>query len=514
MRQSHLFISNAAVIWATRILLVLPQLFLVPYLIRTIGEAGYGVYALVWSLVMAFEQLQRSLQSGVVKYCAGFFAQGRLDEINSVVSSSFVYSLILAVLACAGTILAATFHYDATGQIGSALAVVGIMALFVFPLTPFVAVIQSRQRYYVEAIAETASRYVGLLVLVTWFHILGPSIIALITIMAGMLFLSRLAQVPIAYRMAPGLQNRFRLVDGDSLRLITTFGAATVFASLCLAANSTGVRWLMDALVSTTFVAHLAIILMPGLFLSQIIEAMTITVMAATSAYVATGNERMLKELLIGGMRYTTMLALASLLSAGLLMPSVLSVWLGTDYVFLSPYALVLFASLAFLLSTSIAHHMLKGIGKLRAVVFIYAVALVIVPLGVILSVLHFGNDPYVAVTAGLASGHLVCGCLQLGFCMKAVSAHMREVLARVYAPPILVAAAASLVAFGLVAAFEIDGLFGRASVCALAFALFASGCYTLVATAAERQNVRVLVPLALSKLAAIGGIPSKPARR
>ena len=84
MRQSHLILSNAAIIWTTRVLQLLPQLFLVPYLIGTIGDTGYGIYALIWSLIMSIEQLQKSLQSGVVKYSAGFLAQGRMEEVNKV----------------------------------------------------------------------------------------------------------------------------------------------------------------------------------------------------------------------------------------------------------------------------------------------------------------------------------------------------------------------------------------------------------------------------------------------
>ena len=121
MRQSYLILSNAAIMWATRVFLLVPQLILVPYLIGTIGESGYGVYALVWSLMMSIEQLQLSLQQGVVKYSAGFLAQGRMDEVNKVVSTSFVYSILLAVVACAGTLVAAAFYKDPTGQIGSTL---------------------------------------------------------------------------------------------------------------------------------------------------------------------------------------------------------------------------------------------------------------------------------------------------------------------------------------------------------------------------------------------------------
>ncbi len=475
--------------WAARVLLLVPQLVLVPYLIGTIGEAGYGIYVLVWSLMMSIEQLQMSLQSGVVKYSAGFFAQGQIDEVNKIVSSSFVYSILLAFLTSAGIFLAAAFYNDPTGKIASSLVVVGIMVLFIFPLTPYVAVIQSRQRYYVGAIAGTVSTYVSLLAVVVWFKMMRPSVEAVLVIMAGMLFLSRLVQVPVAYRMVSGLQNRPNLFDLKNFRLLTSFGGTMIFVGLCLMANSTGVRWLMGILVSTSFVAHLAIMLMPGLLLSQLIGAVTITVMPATSAYEATGNQRMLQELLIRGMRYTMILALAGLLTAVLLMGNVLSVWVGPDYVFLAPYALALFASISFMLSTSISHHMLKGLGRLRITVFISLMGLVIVPIGLILLVFQIWHNPYVAVTSGLAAGHVVCGCLQIGFCTKAVHVGLRETFVRVYGQPLLAAAVAILPVYALMHYGTIEGLPARLGLTALCIGTFGAQMYFLYASQAERRQ-------------------------
>jgi O-antigen/teichoic acid export membrane protein len=508
MRQSHLILSNAVIIWATQALQLIPQLILVPYLIGTIGEGGYGIYALVWSLMMSIDQLEMSLQSGVVKYSAGFLAQGRIDEVNKVVSSSSVYSIFLAIVACAGILIAAGLYGDPSGQIGSALIVVGILVIFIIPLTPYIAVIQARQRYYVGAIAGTVSKYSSLLVVVTWFHVVGPSLEALIIIMAGMLFLGRLVQVPIAYRLTPGLRNHLRLFDGKSFRGIAAFGAATVLVSVCLAINSTGVRWLMGSLESTTFVTHLAIIIMPGLLLSQIVLAMTSTIMPATSAYKATGNQRVLQELLIRGMRYTSILVLAGCLVAALLMRNVLAAWVGADYIFLAPYALILFGSWSFMLTTSSSHHMLKGLGKLRSVVLIFALGLVVVPIGLILTVFYIWREAYVAVIAGLAAGHLVCGCLQLLSSAKAVHAGFREVFVRVYAEPILTAVAVGVVVRAIVTFGGLDGLAGRGGVSVIAFLLFLGACYTLIATTAERQQVKELIQSSLSKLPGFCRIP------
>jgi O-antigen/teichoic acid export membrane protein len=491
--------------WATRVLLLIPQLALVPYLIGTIGEAGYGLYVLVWSLMLSIDELEKSLQSGVVKYSAGFVAQGRMHEVNQIVSSSFAYSILLAVVASATILGAAAFGGTTWNQMNSALVVIGIMLLFIFPLTPYIAIIQGRQRYYVGAIAETISKYVSVLAVVAWFHTMGPSLEALIVIMAGALFLARLAQVPIAYRLVPGFQNRLGLVDLVHFRLIASFGAATVLVSLCLAANSTGVRWLMDWLASASFVAHLTIMVMPLLLMYQVMSAISLTIMPATSGYEATGNERMLLELLVRGMRYSTILSLSGLLVAVLLMRDALRVWVGPDYLFLAPYALALFASGAFMSSTSVAHHMLKGLGKLQVVAFIYFFGLVVVPFSLIIGIFHIWRNPYIAVTAGLAFGHLTCGCLNVIFGARVVKTRLRGVLIRVYLQPLLVASAVWLVVAGTAAIRGVDSLIANSLASVFAVLLFFGGCYALISTATERQQLKGILQLAAKGIPALG---------
>jgi O-antigen/teichoic acid export membrane protein len=501
VRQSHLVVSNAAIMWVTRVFLLIPQLILVPFLIRHIGDAGYGVYALVWSLMVSIDQLQDSLQQGVIKYSAGFLAQSRIDEVNKVISSSFVYSLLLATLACCGTMAAAVFYDDPSGQVRTALVVTAIMVLFIIPLTPYIAIIQSKQRYYVGAIAETASKYVSLLLLVLWFHFVGPSVEALIVIMAVMLFVTRLVQVPVAYRLVPGLRNRLTGFDRQSFRLTASFGAAIVFIALCVAANTTGVRWMMGMLASTSFVTHLSIILMPTMLLSQIILAVTITVMPASSAYDATGNKWMLQELLIYSMRYTTLIILAGTTVAFLMMSNVLEIWVGKDYLFLAPYALVLFTTGSFMLTTSTAHHMLKGLGRLRQTVFICIISLVVIPMGLIALVFRLSHEPYIAVTSGLAAGNVVYGILLMFFCIKAVGADFKRVFLRVYIQPTMVAAVVFPLAMVSVTYWGIDGFVGRTAISMLSVVLFFVGSYLFITSGVERRQVKEMYQLALGRI-------------
>ena len=86
------------------VVLLVPQLILVPYIIHRIGDEGYGVYVLAWSLMLAIDKLQNSLQQGVVKYSAEFSALNRTDGVNRVVTSSFVYSIFISLLAFIGVL--------------------------------------------------------------------------------------------------------------------------------------------------------------------------------------------------------------------------------------------------------------------------------------------------------------------------------------------------------------------------------------------------------------------------
>lgn len=491
MRQSHLILSNAVIMWTTQVLNLIPQFIFVPFLISTIGETGYGVYALVWPLVISIDQLMQCLQQGVVKYCAGFQVKGRIDQINHVVSSSFVYSVIMAMAASLVVFVIASFYSDSTGQVGKALVIVGMMVLLTVPLTPYVAVIQSRQRYYVDAVAGTMSKFAALFLVVILFRFVTPSVEVVIAVMAGTLFFSRLAQVPLAYRLMPGLRNHIGLFDKKSFRLIASFGAATVILSLCLVLNSTGIRWLMDLLVSTQFVAHLAIMLMPGLLLFQLIGALNVPFMAVTSAIEATGNQSQLRELMMRGMRYTVFLVLASIIPVSLLLRWALTLWVGRQYAFLAPYSMIWFGSVAFLLSTSAIHQVLKGTGRLKAAVIIYLLGLVLVPAGTILSMVLTGGDPYVAVTVGLAAGNLISGGLHIGYSKRFFGLLFRDILTRVYAKNLVFALVVLAAVHGAVVVGVANSPISRVIASVLGVLIYVWGGYAWVATLEERCQLK-----------------------
>ncbi len=505
MRQSHLLIYNAVVIWVTRIFRVFPELILVPFLIHRIGEASYGVYALAWSLMLAIDMLQMGLCSGVIKHSAAFLAEKRIQEVNKVISTAFVYSIIFGVLACVSILLVVRLSGNLAEDLVFGLVLVALMVLIVIPLTPYVGIILSRQRYDINAIADTLFRYIKVLLIVLWFKLVSPSLEALMVISITVVILTRLVQVPIAYRLIPGLRNRPSLFRWQTFKMLMSFGAMIILCTFCSVLNNTGIKWLMGTMVSTAFVAHLVIMLTPALLLSQMVQAMTLTIMPTTSKYNALGDYHVLSELFIRGTRYGTLLVTAGVMAAVLSMRSVFAVWVGPEYEFLASFAIIILCGVSFQMSTSCAHHMLRGMGMLRVSFLNSVVGHVVVPVLSIMIIFLVWKKPYLAVATGLCLGSVVNGLMQLYFCTKAVRVSYRKILLRAYGEPLMVAIPVSALALGFVTYGSIESLGERICISTLAVFLFCAGFYLLFSTAAEHRQLKECYQLVLDRTVSLG---------
>ena len=186
---------------------MIPPLILVPFVIRHLGESGYGEYALIWSLIMAIETLEISLQSGVIKYSAGYLAQNRIDDVNRVLSSTFVFSLVLGLLSCVLIVSSAFIKFEGSKEMTNSLVMVGIMMIFLVPTTPFQGIVMAKQRHYLRALIGVLVQYGGLILVIAWFKLAKPSVGALVAIMA-LTVLS--VELPDSFSLSSGSRTFFQ----------------------------------------------------------------------------------------------------------------------------------------------------------------------------------------------------------------------------------------------------------------------------------------------------------------
>ena len=495
MSQSHRLIHNTSVIWLTRFLRYIPELLLVPFIIKNIGADAFGVYVLAWSILTAMERMQEPVTSAVVKYGAGYLAQNNTPDVNRIASTAFSIATLIAGIISLCVLIAAfvspdLLHHDSQRlqelTFYCLLAVAGTI-IASYPLMPFVGIMYARQRHDLFFLLDTAAAYFKALLVVLWFTILQPSAIALILITGLAFFLPRFVMALRANRAVPGLKIQKKSIDAYHFRLIFSFAGVLFLASLCYIVNFTGIKWVMGIVASTAFVAHLEIILIPSRVVGQLTHGMTLTVMPAASKLDALEDTERLNELFIRGTRYICVIIILEIIAASLLLKPLLLLWMGGDYLFLHKYLFLFFCFNAVHTMGYCANQIMRGGGKLRAVFWNSLIGQALVPVGATLLLYGLTQDPYWTAAIGLSAGAIVYGLVQVVSCQMALETPRRDLLQRAFVQPTLIGAPFFL--GGLFISLQSGGLdlFPGVLACCLAALLFLAAFYFIFATADEK---------------------------
>jgi O-antigen/teichoic acid export membrane protein len=90
------YLSNVAWSWGGVLVTLFVGFYLSPYIIRRVGDTQFGLWSLALSLVEYYWLIDLGLRSATVKYSAQFRAAGRDDQLNELLSTGLLYSLIAA----------------------------------------------------------------------------------------------------------------------------------------------------------------------------------------------------------------------------------------------------------------------------------------------------------------------------------------------------------------------------------------------------------------------------------
>ncbi len=103
LRRSERFFKNVLWSWLGVAATIASGIFLSPYLIRKLGNEGYGIWVLAFGLMENYWLFDLGLRSATVKYAAHYRATGEVDKINAVISTGVAYFSALAFALLGGT---------------------------------------------------------------------------------------------------------------------------------------------------------------------------------------------------------------------------------------------------------------------------------------------------------------------------------------------------------------------------------------------------------------------------
>lgn len=106
-RPSEPFVKNVLWNWLGVAVTLVSGIVLAPFLVRNLGDEGFGVWVLVFGLIEYYWLFDLGLRSATIKYCAHYRATGEPDRINEVINTGLVYCSAVALAQAAGSVLLA-----------------------------------------------------------------------------------------------------------------------------------------------------------------------------------------------------------------------------------------------------------------------------------------------------------------------------------------------------------------------------------------------------------------------
>jgi O-antigen/teichoic acid export membrane protein len=309
-----------------------------PVLVHGLGDGGYGLWILVFSLTGYFGIFDQGIRPSLVRYVARDYARGDREGVARTLSSAVALYGTLGLLTLIVTVvLAATFTrflriepalVDEARQV---ILIAGASVAAGFPLGVFGAALSGLQRY-------DLANFVGIGVTV----VRGLSFVAVLRLGGGLVelawasFIMNLVGHSLSWAMVNRLLPDVRLAwMGITRERLALIGSYSGFAFVGALANS--ISFQTDALVITAFLG--AALVTPFALAAGLVENVRSLVYLATwvlaptaSELEATGDTRKLHALVITGAKYSVLLSWPVLFGLLIFGTDLLGIWVGPRF--------------------------------------------------------------------------------------------------------------------------------------------------------------------------------------
>jgi O-antigen/teichoic acid export membrane protein len=243
-------------------------IFLMPYTVRHLGTAEYGLWMLVGSMTAYFQLLDLGYGNGIVRYVSDADARGDTTLVNQILSTFVVvYAALGAAAAVAvGAMIVwvvPNFPKLQPSQISLArfvLAVIGVRIALGFPMTVFGAATTARQRFALNNMVATVIALVNgastFVLLYLGYRVRAVVTASTITAIAGYAAYAWTAKIAF-----PELRLRVSAFRGSLVRDVTTFSLYIFLIDIAIQIGFNLDNVVVGAALGTTAVAIYAVTL-------------------------------------------------------------------------------------------------------------------------------------------------------------------------------------------------------------------------------------------------------------
>lgn len=505
MSLARVLIRNMLGNWVGFAVQLMLAFFMTPFVLRSLGDARYGVWAIMMGLTGYYGLLDVGFRAGLTQYLARSLAVRDFDRLNRTASTGFAALSICGAIVIVASLLVSglaprIFHVpgELIHEVRWGIIIVGIGTAAQFIFFPFSAVINAAQRNEVASAIGVVTRLLqaGL----TWIVLSrGGGLIGLSLLVAGANLLDYLMRWRAAIRILPELRVSLRLASWASCWEFTSFGLWNV-----LITGSQQLILATDAIVLGFFVpaAAIARFALAGNLnnhFGSVFRPLAMAYYPALAQLDARSEKAALRELYLAGSRLMAVVTLCGAAVAGVWAEDFFRLWVGESYLNSLAYASV--PSLFYvLLGASVLHGTQRiGLQLLLATQRHRLCAMIVMAEGLLNLLLSVLLIPHLGLK-GCAIGTLIPAVLMQGFVQpffihRVIAINCRRYVVEVLIRPIVAAVFVLGSAIGLHSAERIESwtefvLFGCAS------ALAAAICAVMIGMRKDERNQFGLTPL------------------
>ena len=368
---------NVILNWASLGVALLVSFFLAPFVVHQLGNVGYGVWALVNSMIAYMTLLDLGLRGAVTRFVSRDYAQGEHKNAARAVSGAFWLRLWIGlgvvVISLALSLLAVRiFQIPPEMQLAMRWALLATGASVAVSLTfgVFGAVLAALHRFDLLAsvtVSQTLVRAVG----VVWLLKSGYGIVALAVWELIIVVVASAALVGLALRSYSRLRVQVRRPDSDMLRQLWGYGSFVFLIHIAIQMIYYTDNLVVGGFLSAGAVTFYAIGGRLIEYLRQLVASLAAIFMSLASSFEAQGQGEKLRQLLIQGTRGALLVALPIEVALFFRGQTFIGLWMGPEYAEVSGRVLqILLVAQVFATANHTSSGIAFGLGKHRPVAY------------------------------------------------------------------------------------------------------------------------------------------------
>jgi len=370
--------------WANLLTTVVLAFIVSPILIRQLGNETYGIWILIISVTSYFTVLDFGVNTAIVRYVSKYTALKDSLKTNEVYSSSFGLFSIIALVVIMFTLIFAYFFKDlfsittfSQTYLYLVFLIVGIDLAANLVFSVFMGTMKGLQRFLEVNMIVIGCNILKNIILISLL-LNGHSLLSMALLQLSINAIKFLLQYYVIRSKHPTIKASLTTINKPTIYKLynySIYSFAIAIATKILFYTDSVV---IGAVLDVSQVTFYTIASMLTQYLEQFIWAIVVVFIPIISAKDAKGEKNKSKLYVIGS-KYSMLLCTPVIIVLLLNGDRFIALWMGEDYAETSGNVLkVLLVAYLFSLSQLIAHGILKGISKHKALAYILCIEAII----------------------------------------------------------------------------------------------------------------------------------------